>query len=462
MKPLPLLICLLLPIVACAENVLTNPADVVRALEQKQLGAKFRLNGTIAYVPHCPWCYHLATDGRLLRFVVGEWTKKVGTLCAGYDIEVSGSIVTYGPKHEISLASMKERNLGRGKPLIHSPCSVSELLSRRSPHLVRVTGKVNSLFRDPLFPEWIFLSLGSESDSIYCITHSPPADGLVLPELVDCVVSVSGLFEANCAYRGNHQQPCVSFKSFADVTILEPAPFWTTFRLILVVFLLIAVLIAFAIYSAIRRKTDKARLLERTRLATELHDYMAQDITAISYQITAAKQMHGSNPEESLAHLCTADRMISSCRTEIRRCLWDLKNEALNERDFSKAVRISLGPLLQGVRFSVTMNVPRTRLDEAMTHNLLSVIRELISNATNHGHADHVTVSGVLDGNRLTMTVRDNGCGFSVEDTPGLETGHFGLSGIRERLHRYRGELRIKSAPGEGTVVTVELQIKMP
>lgn len=460
MKLFALLICLLLSNALRAENTLTNAADVIRALEQKQLGTRFHLNGTVAYVPHNPWNYRLLADGRLLRFVVGEWKKKVGTLRAGDNIEVNGTIVTYGPKHEISLASMKERHLGRGNPLFYSPCSVSELLSRRSPHLIRVTGRVNSLFRDPLYPEWIFLSLGSESDSIYCITHSPPADGLVLPELVDCVISVSGLFEADGAYRGGSQQPYVSFMSFADVNVLKTAPFWTTFRLILVVFLLIAVLIAFAIYCAIQRKTDNARLLERTRLATELHDYMAQDITAISYQITAAKQTHGSDPETSLSHLCTADRMISSCRTEIRRCLWDLKNEALNERDFSKAVRISLGPLLQGVHSSVTMNVPRTRLDDAMAHNLLSVIRELVSNATNHGHANRVTVSGILDGNRLTVTVRDNGYGFSVNDSPGLEAGHFGLSGIRERLHRYRGEVRIKSAPGEGTVVTVELQIK--
>ena len=59
----------------------------------------------------------------------------------------------------------------------------------------------------------------------------------------------------------------------------------------------------------------------------------------------------------------------------------------------------------------------------------------------------------------LILTVRDNGCGFLPDHAQGMEDGHLGLAGIRERIKRNHGQIHIKSAPGEGTVATVRLKI---
>ena len=81
--------------------------------------------------------------------------------------------------------------------------------------------------------------------------------------------------------------------------------------------------------------------------------------------------------------------MLTSCRTELRRCLWDLKSDALNERDFAKAIRMSTEPVLGNARLLVRFNVPRSRVNDSTAHAILSIIRELAANAVRHGGYDH-------------------------------------------------------------------------
>ena len=84
-------------------------------------------------------------------------------------------------------------------------------------------------------------------------------------------------------------------------------------------------------------------------------------------------------------------------------------------------------------------------------------MRELASNAVRHGGAKHVRVAGEMQGNRIRFSVRDDGCGFDTAKRPGPSEGHFGLQGIKERIARLGGSMKIESAIGEGTKITVEI-----
>ena len=70
-----------------------------------------------------------------------------------------------------------------------------------------------------------------------------------------------------------------------------------------------------------------------------------------------------------------------------------------------------------------------------------------------------VKVAGAVEDGRLLCSVRDNGCGFAPGQAPGMEEGHFGLQGIRERLKERGGSLTIQSAPGEGTKATLVIRL---
>ena len=91
---------------------------------------------------------------------------------------------------------------------------------------------------------------------------------------------------------------------------------------------------------------------------------------------------------------------------------------------------------------------------------MLAIVRELVANAVRHGHAWTVHVAGVLVGDALMFSVKDDGSGFDPENRVGTESGHFGLSSIVERLKRLGGEISISSKPCGGTKVRVKIPIR--
>lgn len=202
-------------------------------------------------------------------------------------------------------------------------------------------------------------------------------------------------------------------------------------------------------------KTD-----ERTRLAAELHDHLAQNLTAISYQIAAAERSRTVDTSASAHHLATASQMLGSCRTELRRCLWDLRSEALDEADINQAIRKSIEPIARNANVRVAVNAPRTKLSDSSLHASLSIIRELSANAVNHGQAKNICITGELTHGTLQFSVADDGCGFDVGKAPGMGEGHFGLGGVRERIRRHNGEMSIESSLGKGTKVLITLRSK--
>lgn len=240
-----------------------------------------------------------------------------------------------------------------------------------------------------------------------------------------------------------------------EFKVIAGPPWWTPLRVTLAIAILITL---FFVLFYINRTRLKSKIAERTRLATELHDYLAQDLTAISYQLTAAKRAQQNN-EDALPPLNSADRMLGSCRTELRRCLYDLRNSALDEADFARAIEITLRPLVKDIKCTITLQFSRLPFDDASAHSILSILRELSANAVSHGKASRFSVSGLIVNHTLVFTVRDNGCGFDLSTAPGQTEGHFGLSNIRARLRQLSGRIEISSAPEEGTVVTLSIPL---
>ena len=211
--------------------------------------------------------------------------------------------------------------------------------------------------------------------------------------------------------------------------------------------------------SQIAKISSELRVKERTRLAVELHDSLAQNLTGVSMEIEAADRSRKDGMDAVSQHLFVADKALKSCRAELRNSLWDLRNQALEEPDLDKAIRQTLLPHVKGVELSVRFNVPRSRFSDNTLHEILRIIRELTINGIRHGGATEIRIAGTIDGDRILFSVTDNGCGFDPDDRPGVTDGHFGLQGISERLDAHSGELSFFPAPGGGmkAVVTIPL-----
>ena len=341
---------------------------------------------------------------------------------------------------------------------------------------VRLTGAVASL---------------SESDRangrliVICDGTPVAADASSCPEALSSVipgsvVSVSGI----CLVETDEWSPdnplprirgfSVILRDPAALAIVSTPPWWTPFRLIVVICTLLALLLGALVWTRILGKVvarrsrqllkaeigkveSDLRVGERTRLALELHDSIAQILTGVGFQIEAAESTLATDRTSCAGFLSVAKKTLLSCREELRRCLWDLRGPALEERDFDQAVRMTLEPVTDCESVSVKTGIDRSVLSDLTAHALLCAIRELTVNAFRHGKANKVAISGSQKGSHLTVTVADDGSGFDPKDHPGPSEGHFGLQGVAERIARVRGRLSIESRPGAGTRITLEI-----
>ena len=208
---------------------------------------------------------------------------------------------------------------------------------------------------------------------------------------------------------------------------------------------------------AIAHAESAFKVEERTRLAVELHDSVAQSLTGVAMELEAAQQYEGGARPEMLQHLRTAWNTLKSCRGELRNCLWDLRSRALEAADMNETIRRTLLPSVKGVALQIRFNVPRDRFTDNTAHTVLRIIRELVINGIRHGGATEIHIAGAEENDSILFSVRDNGSGFDPDLAPGVLQGHFGLEGIRERVRTLGGTLTIESASGRGTKATVRL-----
>ena len=266
----------------------------------------------------------------------------------------------------------------------------------------------------------------------------------------------------------------------SDLVVVAHPPWWTRTRLLVVLGLLLVVVFGIAVWNLIlnrlverrgrqlfRAQVEKSRAMlrvkERSNLATELHDSISQNLTAIACELTAVRRNGKADPVAAVAKLPALERMLQSCRTGLRQCLFDLRSDMFDEPDFAKVLRHAIQQLGSAaacvqIRFALS----RTQLHDTTAHALVCMIRELVANALNHGHATSVKVAGAVDRGNLLVSVTDNGCGFDSACRPGPETGHFGITGIEGRVSSLRGTLSLESQAGKGTraVITIPLPRK--
>ena len=320
-----------------------------------------------------------------------------------------------------------------------------------------------------------------------CDGHLVQLDASACPEAAEglelgCRIEATGvcLLETD-DYDAQADMPHISgltlvLRGKDDVAVLARPPWLTPGRFLFILSAMTGVLVLFLVWNAslrvlverrgrelARKEVEathaKLKAIERTRLATELHDSVVQNLTGAAMEIRAAQAALPAGDAGPAPHLGIALKAINSSRAELRNCIWDLRNQALEKNDVEEAVRITLRPHLDESRLRVRFDVPRRRIPDSAFHNILCIVRELAVNAVRHGRATTLTVEGALEGGRLRFSVADDGRGFDPAARPGMEQGHFGLEGVMERVKSLDGTARIESAPGRGARVDVDIPL---
>jgi signal transduction histidine kinase/ligand-binding sensor domain-containing protein len=232
-------------------------------------------------------------------------------------------------------------------------------------------------------------------------------------------------------------------------------------------YLLCAALVAAAAWRLYRLRLRRMRervearfavvLEERSRIAREIHDTLAQGFAGISMQLESVDEVMDVDRTEARAHLDAARTLARSSLTEARRSIWSLRAVSPAGDDLPSALarwaRQTLAPA--GVGFEREVRGAARRLPAFVEDNLFRVAQEAITNAVKHARAKSVRL--VIDyGEKVVrLQVSDDGCGFDARAPRAAGEGGFGVGGMRERAERLGGRLSLESRPGAGTTVTV-------
>jgi signal transduction histidine kinase len=258
-----------------------------------------------------------------------------------------------------------------------------------------------------------------------------------------------------------------------DVVILRHAPWWTLQRLLwaLAGVAGLAVL-ALAWAAQLRRRVARQTEIigsqieraavkdERQRIARELHDTIEQDLAGLSIQLRNARQRLTSTPEQAVAALELAERMLRHCREETRTSIADLRSVTLEQRGLRGALEELLPAVASagGARFTLQEHgLPRNLTGPVELH-LLRIAQEAVANAARHAGAREIRVRLEHGVDAVTLEICDDGRGFDPEAP--APRGHFGVLGMRERAAKLQAQLQVESAPGAGTLVRVNVPAK--
>ncbi|MCX7431737.1 MAG: sensor histidine kinase [Planctomycetia bacterium] len=274
------------------------------------------------------------------------------------------------------------------------------------------------------------------------------------------------------------KQLSLLLRSPADVQVLRTPSWWTAGRLTVALSGLAAVLAGSLLWvgllrrqvaatterlaSEMRRRRDAAlefdaSLRERNRLAANLHDTLLQSLTGIDFQLGACRAGGQNNGEEPSTHLDVAQKMVAHAAEELRGSVWALRTMPVAGRSFRESLETIATQTCHGHPEQIAVRVAGMPSDvpQFVAGNLLLVAQEALHNAVHHAGARQIEVvaTGDAAAGSIDLTVRDDGRGFTPGSQLGPDQGHFGLSGMRERIERLGGTLSIDSQPGSGTTV---------
>ncbi len=208
-------------------------------------------------------------------------------------------------------------------------------------------------------------------------------------------------------------------------------------------------------------KIIKAQEEERRRVSREIHDGPAQAMANIVFRAEVCERLIDVDVERSKRELGVLREQVRGCLKETRKIIFDLRPMTLDDLGLVPTVRRIVDNIKerQSLFGEVQVIGEERRLDAYVEIGLFRIIQEALNNVEKHAKATQVRVLVEFHRDFIQAVVEDDGKGFDADVASGNES--FGLMGMRERVNLLKGELTLKSAPGQGTKVAVRVSFKL-
>ncbi|MDR7522899.1 MAG: HAMP domain-containing protein [Armatimonadota bacterium] len=199
-----------------------------------------------------------------------------------------------------------------------------------------------------------------------------------------------------------------------------------------------------------------AVLEERERIGRDLHDSTLQSLYGIALALEAARSAVLADPAAASERMGQCLAAMAKVTDEIRAFVRGLHRRKETDRPLIEALEALVGEVSATAPFIVRIQAQDRTVDlpEGDRAQVLMIVREALANAVRHSRASQAEVRLEGDGAHLRLEVRDDGCGFDP-DAP--RAGGEGLGNMQARAAWIGGRLAVRSAPGRGTTVAVEV-----
>jgi signal transduction histidine kinase len=211
--------------------------------------------------------------------------------------------------------------------------------------------------------------------------------------------------------------------------------------------------------SAVSADLDRALEEDRRRIARELHDELAQSMTAAKINLGLLKDMTVDALPAVRQTIRETGALIDRTIAETRRISMDLRPSMLDELGLVPTLRWYAHNFSQrtGIRVALEARDGGRRLGRELETLLYRFVQEGLTNVARHAKARRVRVGLRSTNGLLRASVSDDGCGISAN---GRRRAGLGLLGMRERIERAAGRFRIESGQGRGTRLTAEIPLR--
>ncbi len=203
----------------------------------------------------------------------------------------------------------------------------------------------------------------------------------------------------------------------------------------------------------------QAVLIERNRLAREMHDTVIQGCVSVSALLEAHLSLGHADADAKQDLLGCARTQLRATIDEAREAIGNLRHSAPPLADLTPLLQKMATDLSQefGVPVECVASGRSFEFQQDTIHELLMVVREAIYNAVRHGRPSAVTLEIEFGRNSCSVRILDDGMGFEPAHLASLPVGHYGLVGMRERVQRIGGKLVLNSRSGAGTEVRFQI-----
>ena len=195
-------------------------------------------------------------------------------------------------------------------------------------------------------------------------------------------------------------------------------------------------------------------------LAYDIHDGFVQDVVGAQLALESVLETLTASSPECVQELVVIRGLLCKAINEGRRMISELRPIIIDEMGVIEAIYYLVNEEQAAERMNVhfTHDVQFQRLSPMLEGTIFRIVQECLNNARRHAGVTEAEVRLRQRGSTILLEIEDHGSGFDLDL---VEDHHFGLEGIRERARLFGGRAQIRSQPGTGTLVAVELPTEL-